>query len=524
MAADIRYFKSPNETVDEYKTRVASFQSPITSQALTIQQPFNAATPNYLPIPTLADYTPSTSNYALGAQGQQEQDYTDRLTQLRQTLSGEGVRTDSTGKIISSNYGSQLRGEKGLAQIQSNIDELATQYKNLQLEASALPLQLEQQAVGKGITTSVLVGQQQAALRNNAIQALGVQTRLNIAQGLYDSAVKSINELVEQKYGVQLAEIDTLKTNIDTIKNSPAYTLEDKKRADAAAAEVRRREDIINLEKENYKTIQGMAAQAQQNGAPLAVTSGIANARTLQEALIAGQGWTAKETAQSIQEYNFAVRNGYKGSYTQYQNEDANRKMAIARAGVGLTGLPTQQFNALNQITTRFQADSIINQAIKGQTAVAIADQIIANPNSATSQLKALYVLVKNLDPDSAVREGELALANQTQSYLQQFGNTLTRVSEGRVISPDAAKDLAQATKELLVAWNSTAQKRQRQYDSQAKTLGVGSEFGSYVAGSDLGYNQTASGGSTGVAVGEIRTGKDGKRYQKVEGGWVPMQ
>ena len=195
----------------------------------------------------------------------------------------------------------------------------------------------------------------------------------------------------------------------------------------------------------------------------------------------------------SIGEYNFAVANGYKGSYSQYQNEDANRKIAIARAGVGSTGLSTQQFNALNQITTRFQADPIINQALKGATASAIADQVIANPNSATNQLKSLYILVKNLDPDSAVREGELSLANQTQSYLQQFSNTLARIDKGQVIAPDAAVALAQATKELMSAWNATAAKREQQYNSQAGTLGVGNEFGSYIQGSDLGYKNTST-------------------------------
>ena len=195
----------------------------------------------------------------------------------------------------------------------------------------------------------------------------------------------------------------------------------------------------------------------------------------------------------SVQEYEYAKAQGYKGTYNDYQNLDANRKASIARAGVGSTGLSTQQYGALNSITTKFQADSIVNQAVKGQTAVAIADQIISNPGSATSQLKSLYVLVKNLDPDSAVREGELALASQTQSYLQVFGNTLARINEGRVIAPDAAVAMAQATKELMSAWNQTAQKRQQQYNSQANTLGVGGEFGSYIAGSNLGYNANPS-------------------------------
>lgn len=163
------------------------------------------------------------------------------------------------------------------------------------------------------------------------------------------------------------------------------------------------------------------------------------------------------------------------------------------------TNLTSKQYTALNQITTKFQADPIINQSLKGNTASIIADQIIANPSSATNQLKSLYVLVKNLDPDSAVREGELALANQTQSYLQQFGNTLARITAGRVVSPQAATELAKATKELMGAWNQTATKRQQQYNSQASILGLGNEFSTYIAGSNLGYNNQSNNDPLGI-------------------------
>lgn len=147
----------------------------------------------------------------------------------------------------------------------------------------------------------------------------------------------------------------------------------------------------------------------------------------------------------------------------------------------GLTDYQSTQ-TFLN-ISNKYQADSIVKQAVNGKTAITIADQIIADPSKATSQLASLYLLVKNLDPTSAVREGELALANQTQSYLQKFGNSLTRIGSGRVISPQAAKDLALATKDLAKAWNETANLRTRQYASQANTAGVGSEFSNYLGG-----------------------------------------
>lgn len=191
-------------------------------------------------------------------------------------------------------------------------------------------------------------------------------------------------------------------------------------------------------------------------------------------------------------EYAFAVSQGYTGSFRDYQNEDANRKASIVRAGSsGLTPYQTNQ--AFIALSNKYQADPFISAALKGQTAVAIANQIIANPNSATSQLKSLYVLVKNLDADSAVREGELALARQTQSYLQSFGNVLTRIGGGRVIAPDAAKALAVATKELATAWKETAARRQKQYMAQATTANVGAEFKNYLSAFESEFSREAT-------------------------------
>jgi hypothetical protein len=144
--------------------------------------------------------------------------------------------------------------------------------------------------------------------------------------------------------------------------------------------------------------------------------------------------------------------------------------------------LTTQQYQRLNSITTKYQADKVANMGQQGQTISAIADSVIANPNSATSQLTSLYLLVKNLDPDSAVREGELDLAKQTQSFQQQFANSFARLSEGRVLAPDAAVALAKATKGLAAKWADAATRRTKQYRAQGAVLGVGPQFESYLS------------------------------------------
>lgn len=136
-------------------------------------------------------------------------------------------------------------------------------------------------------------------------------------------------------------------------------------------------------------------------------------------------------------------------------------------------------------ITNNYQKDALVQAFDKGQGLNAIADQVLANPNSATNQLKSLYSFVKNLDPDSAVREGEVALANQTNSYLDRFKTSLMQVAQGQVISPSAAKELALATKELVSGWEAGVNARKTRYTAQAQQLGVGDAFNQYLQSSN---------------------------------------
>lgn len=219
-----------------------------------------------------------------------------------------------------------------------------------------------------------------------------------------------------------------------------------------------------------------LLGKEQEAGKPIEVGGSLIDPRT---GKVLYQAPKEEKRSSAYQEYLDAQKEGYAGTFSQYQTEDANRKARIAATGM----TPYQTNQSFLTISNKYQADQIVNQAVNGKTAALIADQVIANPEKATSQLASLYLLVKNLDPTSAVREGELSLANQTQSYLQRFSNSLTRIGEGRVISPEAAKELALATKELVKAWNDTATFRQKQYISQANAAGVGSQFNDYLGG-----------------------------------------
>lgn len=167
-----------------------------------------------------------------------------------------------------------------------------------------------------------------------------------------------------------------------------------------------------------------------------------------------------------------------------------------------MTPAETQNFMA---ITSKYQADPIIKQGDQAISTSQIADQVLADPSKATNQLKALYGFVHNLDPQSAVREGEIGLANTTQSYFDRFGTALTRISSGQTISPKVAVEMANATKELAQAWADASQRQTKKYSAQAKGVGLENQFNSYLdlAGTNLKPTST-SGNFVQVKVSDI--------------------
>lgn len=237
-------------------------------------------------------------------------------------------------------------------------------------------------------------------------------------------------------------------------------------------------------EEQTQKDLVDLSKTVINNGQPELATA-VLNAPDLASAMEIAGSYAAGGTG-VIGEYNRYVADSIAHShvpltFSAYQDMDANRKRSIVNInGGGLSN--TEQTKFLN-ITTKYQADSVVNAAIKAGQIKEIANQIIANPNSATNQLASLYLYVKNLDPDSAVREGELGLAGKTQSYLQTYGNSITRLSKGQVLSPQAAKDLALATKSLVSTWEDTADKKTKLYQAQANNTSpsVGNAFDSYI-------------------------------------------
>ena len=356
---------------------------------------------------------------------------------------------------IEGKEGEVLAKEQAQTAAKKELDLINAQLQGIQgtLQTDTLKLR------GEGISAGAIGGRSINLEREAAIRAIPLQTQALIAQANLDSASGDVQS-AQKKLEFAQGRVDTL-FNVYSKDAEREWT--QKQNLINAVYDFATKKEQAKLD--DKRTRDEMAYNDRKSlidyGRDLAA-----------QAIEVGQAGLASQIM-NLDPKSASYQSDLSGLAGQIKPKPVGRD--------GLTDYQTTQ-TFLN-ISNKYQADSIINQAVNGQTAVTIADQIIADPSSATAQLSSLYLFVKNLDPNSAVREGEIALANQAQSYLQRFATTITRINEGQVIAPDTALEFAKATKQLAQAWNQTAQRRQKQYQSQADTLGVGTQFGSYLGG-----------------------------------------
>jgi siroheme synthase (precorrin-2 oxidase/ferrochelatase) len=121
---------------------------------------------------------------------------TDDLTSLFQKYLEPPTSTETQYSQLYKDLGIDIKGEDVLAKrkiaqsAKSELDMLNTQMKALEAETQAIPIRLQEEAIGRGITTGGLAPIQTSELRRIALrslplqaQILGAQAKLTAAQG-----------------------------------------------------------------------------------------------------------------------------------------------------------------------------------------------------------------------------------------------------------------------------------------------------------------------------------------------------
>lgn len=206
----------------------------------------------------------------------------------------DSLKTFNDSLVGKSAYQAQQDTSAGIPDINATITDLSSQLTGLQNEASSIPLALQNDATGRGITAGGLAPIQTEQLRNNAIKSLTVSTLLDAAKGNLSTAQAKSDAAVAQKYGPIQEQITAATNNLNLILNSPKYSLEEKAQAQDQLNIQNAKQALLDKATADAKIINTVAITAAQNSATFTPTTqypsvstalnAIANAKTSVEA------------------------------------------------------------------------------------------------------------------------------------------------------------------------------------------------------------------------------------------------
>ena len=259
----------------------------ITSESLEEVEPFDYNTPDQETIYPVGDIDTS-------APPLQPTEGEGQASDLISQIQGLGEQT-----LGESAFRAEQEATEGLPELQATQTDLTAQLKAIQNEAKAIPLQMQQEATGRGITVGGLAPLQTARLRTNAIQALGVNSLLEASRGNIATAQTMADRAVAQKFDPIREQIRVATANLELIINDPKYTLEQQNRAQAQLDIQNKKIEDADAQEAEAKAISSIAIQAAQSGVNASTLNQIQNATTELEATqIAQQAGVFTTTAE----------------------------------------------------------------------------------------------------------------------------------------------------------------------------------------------------------------------------------
>src|SRR3990167_3516315 len=250
----------------------------------------NSITPATL-IPTSALKLPTSP---------QEPDYLSTLNSIPPDnllgISGEPTKTETipseiqkrllelTGEIGGQKE-AQFKAEEtvGLPDFRKQLGDISGQIQSLQKEALAIPLQIQEEFKGRGVTKAGVAPIEIGRLRENAIKSLGLSAIAQTLQGNVALAQQQADKAVELEFAPKQAQLDFLKLAHEM--NKDTLNREDAKRSKALEIQLAERQRVLDKEKEDKDKIYTIRLEAARSGADSETIRQLQTAKTPERAL-----------------------------------------------------------------------------------------------------------------------------------------------------------------------------------------------------------------------------------------------
>ena len=331
----------------------------------------------------------------------------DALTELNKQLIGE------------SQYQAEQEQAQGVAEKTQAVSDLSSRLKTIQNEALAIPLQLQQDATGRGITEGGLRPIQTAALRNNAIQALSTASLLEASRGNLTTAQNLADRAVSQKFDPIKERIKVATANLELILKSPAYSLAEKNRAQKQLDIQNEKARQITKQAEDEKIVLGWMAEATKNNPQAAFQIQQANGKNPQQAL------------------------SLLAPYLSDPNAKAKALAELEQTRAQTAYYNAQTFEKLQEANTKYGGKASSETLEIRSTAINLANQLISNPDLPSALGLAQYYPT-NIFPGAPANEIKNQI-RQLQGILALDKRTLLKGSgaisdfEGRTLDRAAS-------------------------------------------------------------------------------------
>jgi len=243
----------------------------------------------------------------------------------------------------------------GVNDLQVELNDLNDQMRREQLSLRRSVEEVQKKGGG-------LAGGAQAQINSLQRESLSKQADLSViqmaAQGRYDSAREIADRAVQARLEQQQNYNDALKFNYGEIKET--FNREEQQEFEVLMGN---RERALQAEADKLKTIQNLALQALQDGAPPSIASQMQKAKSVEEAISLGGQYVGALDRQAKQA-------SINASYASARNSEQNRLIELAKLGqpdalaaLGLSSSP--QSIASPQEVDKLQKEMVANDNYK---------------------------------------------------------------------------------------------------------------------------------------------------------------
>lgn len=192
----------------------------------------------------------------------------------------------------------ELGATTGLGDFNVQLRDITNQIDTLSKEALAIPLQVQEQNVGRGVTSGGIAPIQTGLLRKNAIKALSLTAIAQTLQGNISTAQETAKRAVELEFAPDEAKLAYLTKAYEM--NKDELEREDKAKALKLQTDIAERTRLLEEEKTKRLSIQEIALAAAQNGGDAQTLGLIQNAKTVEEAISTASPFLTEKTNQVV--------------------------------------------------------------------------------------------------------------------------------------------------------------------------------------------------------------------------------